>query len=1677
MKASPDIKKYFSSIDEEIRKSYHLAKKARAKGLDPEKDVSIPLAKNMAERVVGLISVVSPQITETKVTERISELEKEYGQLDWRVGFKIAEEVAKEKFYAFKDKQEAMEVGIRVGFAYLTLGIVSAPLEGFIGLKIKKRKDGKEYFALQYAGPIRGAGGTAASTSVILADYVRVKMGYSTYDPEETEINRYTTEVHDYHERVTNLQYHPSDEEIKFMVSHLPVEVDGNPTESFEVSNYKDLPRIETNLIRGGIALVLAEGLCQKAPKLWKRLSKWGQDFDLEWEFLGDFIKLKEKIHAAHSSSNKKEGAKEEKKTVKANNTFIMDLVAGRPILTHPLGVGGFRLRYGRNRTSGFSASALHPATLIVLEKFIAIGTQLKMERPGKAATVTLCDTIEGPIVRLEDGSVLQLKTEEEAKLHNSKVEEIIFLGDILFNYGDFSENGQSLVPAGYCPEWWATEVEKSLSVLFEGDYFLKAAKLLELKEERLRELVESPLFTLPSWNEALNISKKLKVPLHPEYIFYWKLVSGEKILLLSKWLQEGKVKIDEKGIKKIILPYFYNDEIHKNTKKTLDHLGVSHKVINKENIVLERKEATILAFSFDFEDQNGLENVKLNQENVSGKDGLEVINFLSSITIRDKAGTFIGARMGRPEKAKMRQLNGSPQVMFPVGEEGGRMRSFQSALEAGKIRSAFSMFYCENCKKEMIHRSCEECGKDCIQRYNCRFCGDLDKETCRHGSTNSYKILDLNIKYYFEKAKQRINENIVPDLIKGVKGTSNKNHVVEHLAKGILRAKHGIYVNKEGTTRYDCTELPLTHFKPKEIKTSPEKLRSLGYEKDIYGKELHDENQLLELKPQDIILPGYNSLEESAPIVLTKVSKFVDELLVKFYGLEPFYNITKEEDLAGHLVIGLAPHISAGMIGRIIGFSETQGLIAHPMWHAGLRRDCFTSDSRINLYDGKSWKNVQIGEFVEQLNPQKKADNFGTKVKEVVGLKTLGFNPEKNKIELVPIKEFTKHAPSSLLEIETKQGRKIKVTTDHKFLVGKDLEMKRAAHLKVNDNLILPYNYKIPEKDITEINLLEHLQDQEYVCVRGIQEKFKKLIKKLGGPAKVSKKIKISSKLIHNYILRDSIPVSVLKKILTLADLDLLKFTKKAYLGAKRDHIKTPVKISLDKETLELIGFYVAEGFARKKTTGKGLYQVYIAAEKEEIRDFVKDTVKKRWGLVPSEKKTDRVTFSSRIFYDFFTTILQAGSSAYEKRIPPLLLNLPKKKIGHLLRGYYEGDGSVNEKELKVTCDTVSKILIEDLKFIFSRYSIFIKVKEYTKKPGPQVREFYIRKNRDIPEFTITKITISSDFVYKFNEYVGFFSKTKKKKLRMAIKKVSPQGMKVDKDGLFVYDPIISIKEIGKETTYCLNVKYHNVFVNGILTKQCDGDEAAVMMLMDALLNFSRQFLPNSRGSTMDAPLVLTSVINPAEVDDQVHGIDVVWKYPLEFYEASLEMKSPWEVKYGPEQKKIEQLGDRLGTEEQYSNFGFTHHVENFNKGVCCSAYKTLPSMEEKLTGQMEIAKKVRAVDMDDVAKLVIQKHFLKDIKGNLRKFSMQQFRCVSCNTKYRRPPLTNKCSECGGKIIFTITYGSVIKYLIPSLKLAEKYDFSPYLKQTLNIIKSNVDQVFGKEKDKQVGLSSFIN
>ncbi len=1166
-----ETSQYLKEIEKQTMRVYALAEEARKKGLDPVSKVEVSLARGLAQKAANLISAIYPQMENCGIAERISELEKEHGKLDGVIAFKIAEEVAKQKFCKFSSLVQAIEAGIRVGFAYNTLGVVSSPIEGFTKLEIKKTRDGKEYFSAYFSGPIRSAGTTASCVVLILIDYLREIFGYAKYDTTEEEIKRYVSENQDYHERVTNLQYMPTKEEMIFLAKNLPIQIDGEPTEKFEVSNYKNLERIGTNRLRGGMCLVFSEGLAQKAAKglrLLNSVKKKGIS-STGFDFLAEYVTLHEK---------------RDKGKTEDSPTYINDIVAGRPVFGHPSESGAFRFRYGRSRVSGFSAVSLSPATMEITERFNAEGTQLKNEKPTKGCVETVCDSVEGPIIKLFNGSVKKINTREEARQFYKDTEEILYLGDILFPFSDLANRNSKLIKPGYVEEIWG----------------------LELREKNPELEKETNAFEI-GFDGAVKISRENEISLNPKYIFYWNQISSNLFFGLLNWLKHSWAD------KKIILPYDKpSQENFKEGKRVLELLGVEHDVII-ENAVINFKNSvslfanlgldyTLLNKEFflkeifsDYEEKARKKFSELCENFPEEKEGnliLETINFFSEFKIRDKAGDFIGARMGRPEKAKLRKLVGSPNVLFPVGNEGGRLRSVQAACENKSARGDFPVYYCDFCKKETIFRICEFCGNKCRKMFYCSECKSVSFNACdKHKQTKTSYYRAVDISYYFEKAIEKLNlpREMFPPLVKGVRGTSSENHYAEHLEKGILRALFDLQVNKDGTIRIDATELPLTSFKPKEIFVSVEKLRELGYIKDIYGKELVNDEQILELKPHDIILPCPSDSHERADLLFIKISSFIDELLTKFYGMKSFYNIKKREDLVGVMAVCMSPHNCAGVAVRIIGFSNAYGLYASPYMHAAIRRDC-------------------------------------------------------------------------------------------------------------------------------------------------------------------------------------------------------------------------------------------------------------------------------------------------------------------------------------------------------------------------------------------------------------------------------------------------------------------------------------------------DGDEAAIMLLGDVLLNFSREFLPSHRGGTQDSPLVLNTRIDAGEVDEQILDFELVYEYPLELYKMAEQRKHSSEIKIYDVRSALKEGRD------SFKGIGFTHSTSNINDGVVCSSYRTLLTMQEKVRRQMELVEKIRAANTSETAKLVIEKHFIKDMKGNLRKFSTQDFRCVECNEIMRRPPLSGVCPKCRGKIIFTTHEGGIKKYLEPALELAKKYNLSPYIKQNLELTKRYIDSIFGKETEKQEGLGKWV-
>lgn len=1103
---------YFNGLLKETERCYGVARRARGRGLDPETFIEIPMAEDLASRVEKLLAPWNVE----GVAERIRELSKNNNREE--VSLLIAKEMAAQPA---KSKEDAIDRAVRVGLAVLTEGILVAPLEGIAGCKVGRNGDGTDYLAISFAGPIRAAGGTGQALSVLIGDVVRRELGIGKYIPTESEVQRFHEEIPLY-KQCQHLQYCPGDEEIEIIARSCPVCVDGEGTEDMEISGFRDLPRVETNKVRGGACLVIAEGMCLKAPKIQKHVRKLGID---GWEFINEYLDWKKKHEAG-------DGAKATKKIV-PDSKFLKDMVAGRPVIGHPSRVGGLRLRYGRGRTTGLAALAINPATMFALDDFLAVGTQIKIERPGKAGAVTPCDMIDGPILLLKNGDLVQAQTVKEVKEVRPQISEIVDLGEVLLPYGEFMENNHILAPGAYAPEWYKVE--------------------LRSKGKGMPEDWESP-----TYQRAKEIGREYGVPLHPKYnLFWYDLPLDELNALRAHLLATGAWKEEKLVLKK---------EPH--TKRTLESLGALHTVKGEEVIVdfyaLPLLEGLGLSHNGPgIIESSVLEDPGCPEEPAFASATLRAVSRALGIEVRARAVTRIGSRMARPEKAKERKMKPPPHALFPLGQSGGMQRLVSTAAEESRVEAEMGVRQCPDCGKNTFLCSCRECGA----------------HTLPVGRPATQRI-DLN--GMLATAMKRTGVTTAPE-IKGVQGMISKNKTPEALEKGLLRAVHDLYVFKDGTIRFDMTDVPVTHFRPREIGLSVEKAVAMGYLRDVKGNELTDPEQVCELRVQDII-PSI-----SCGDYMVQVADFIDDLLEKIYGLDRFYNAKTRDDLIGELTIGLAPHTSGGILCRIIGYTRTNVGYGHPFFHAAKRRNA-------------------------------------------------------------------------------------------------------------------------------------------------------------------------------------------------------------------------------------------------------------------------------------------------------------------------------------------------------------------------------------------------------------------------------------------------------------------------------------------------DGDEDSVILLMDGLLNFSRGFLPERRGGLMDAPLVLTTRLDPNEIDKEAHNIDVRWEYPLEFYQACLEYKHPKEI-----EGIMDQVAGRIGSALQYEGFGYTHDTRDISEGPVESAYKTLETMIDKMNAQLDLAKKIRAVDAKDVVYRVITKHFLPDMIGNLKSFSSQSLRCTKCGAKYRRIPLIGKC-YCGNNLTLTVHEKSVKKYLEITKEISEKFDLDVYTQQRITLIEDSMNSLFQSDKVKKCKLSDFM-
>jgi len=1887
----PDDERYFERLESQLDAAFDVAREAKRRGGDPKPEVEIPVAKDMADRVENILGIDG-------VAERVRDLEGQMSREE--AALELVGDFVEGTVGDYDTDAGKIEGAVRTAVALLTEGVVAAPIEGIDRVEVNDNDDGTQFVSVYYAGPIRSAGGTAQALSVLVADYARALLGIDEYKARDDEVERYAEEVALY-DAETGLQYTPKDKETKFIAKHSPICLDGEATGQEEVSGFRDLERVDTNSPRGGMCLVLAEGIALKAPKI----QRYTRNLDeVDWPWLQDLIDgtigKDDGDDAAAEGTDDGEGEEVDGPAdetaadapedpagpprVDPADKYLRDLIAGRPVFGHPSRPGGFRLRYGRARNHGFATAGVHPATMHVLDDFLATGTQIKTERPGKAGGVVPVDSIEGPTVKLANGDVRRIDDPETALELRNGIVEILDVGEYLVNYGEFIENNHSLAPSSYVVEWWEQDLEHA------------GADLQALRDDPHVDLAD------PSAEAALAWAEEFDAPLHPAYTPLWHDVSVEQFDALATAASEGRfVEADGATLSPDASTVDEGDTLVVERTDavcaTLETLLVEHTQGEQTVTVPDaRPLVASLGLTDELERTWSLDDLSERArtwgEEGEGDNAVEAVNEVAPFTVRERAPTRIGNRMGRPEKSESREMSPAVHTLFPIGEAGGSQRDVSQAAKhtasmqgkAGQVSVQVARRECPDCERRTFKARCPDCRTHTEAVYECHKCevrADLDESgraLCPRcgGEAEPVQFAEIDLRSELDDALANVGERPgVYDILKGVKGLTSEHKLPEPIEKGILRAKHGVSSFKDGTVRYDMTDLPVTAVRASELDVTVDQLRGLGYDTDVDGDPLRHDDQLVELRVQDVVL------SDGAAEHMLKTANFVDALLEQYYGLEPFYDVDDREDLVGELVFGMAPHTSAAVVGRVVGFTSAAVGYAHPYFHAAKRRNCFHPETKLWYESEDDWTHGSIEQFVETHLDESTADtdNFGTLVSEPDGEVRVPSVTADGEPVLKPVEAVSKHvAPDHLVNLETAAGRSLAVTPDHEMLVWREgVSRVRASELTKGDEILARQSTAEPPVDVplaadggitrSEVTAIEIVRsdidhtycltvaDTHNVAVEGLLAKncdgdedcvmllmdgllnFSKqyLPDKRGGSVTEDSRLvavdpegdvrfptfeefwqeldspihhdgKFEKKLVEDsgwrtyafnedhaaglkpierairyqaadderlvrietqfgrslditehhsmfryddgieevaggdleagdlvlaprqfdvepnettidvanciddpYVVindhtedllrtvwessdrgsdahaaftsglsyrlsKSKIPYDRFERILAHGGFDVPTDVEIGIRGSSNGITRT---IDVDEDFAWLLGLFVAEGSL------SGANPTLFNAD-EEVVDQAVEKAAATLGVEPAvewSNKSYRVRFPAvfrEVLYQFGFKDIDSYSSN-EKVVPKCILRAPDDVALAFIRGFVVGDESEpnNINYSSIQFHTTSEHVKNGFVFLLHRFGLVANVSR---------RE---RDERRQPIYTVSVSGGATDNPLRRvldgeDEYLP-------KSLVVGIPDALMELREMDIDGIKRTIPkylkrrenisLKKLREIVAETdNKSLTCEARQRLDE--LRPLVDGDISYLHVqsvepidydshLYDLQVGGEPVFTANwlYAHNSMDAPLVMSSRIDPSEIDDEAHNMDIVDRYPREFYLAARDLSEPEEV-------PIRIAEETLGTDEEYSGFRHTHDTSDIALGPALSAYKTLGSMMDKMDAQLELARKLHAVDETDVAERVIEGHFLPDLIGNLRAFSRQETRCLDCGEKYRRMPLTGDCRECGGRVNLTVHQGSVNKYMDTAIHVADEYDCRDYTKQRLEVLEQSLESVFENDKNKQSGIADFM-
>jgi DNA polymerase II large subunit len=716
------------------------------------------------------------------------------------------------------------------------------------------------------------------------------------------------------------------------------------------------------------------------------------------------------------------------------------------------------------------------------------------------------------------------------------------------------------------------------------------------------------------------------------------------------------------------------------------------------------------------------------------------------------------------------------------------------------------------------------------------------------------------------------------------------------------------------------------------------------------------------------------------------------------------------------------------------------------------------------------------FGEFWDDLDGEVVRDGkFRKKTCRSEGWQTYVFD-DRHESSLAPIEKAIRYPADedeTLLRVETQFGRSLDITADHSlFRYDDGIEEVAGRDLREGDLVLAPRTLDVDPVETT-IDVADAV-DEPYVFIDDHVEDLLTTVWEStdhGSPAHDEFMQGLSYRLARN-----KIGFERFDRILASGGFEGVPAD--VSIGLRGSETGIAREIDLDEEFAWLLGLFVADG------TLSSDYPAIHSAE-EAIVERATGAAESALDHDPTVRWTNQayeIRFPN-VFREVLYDLGFADADSYdssEKLIPDRVLRAPREVALSFLRGFIAGDGSeaTDDNVTTVSFHTTSDDVRDGIVFLLHRFGLVATVSTTTDREGNRQDIHAVTVSGGASDNPLRRILDGADpyhpksLVVPVPDALLELREMPIDGVREVIPKYLLRRENVSLEKLREMVAALDDRELPAGARAKLDdlrplvdgdLSY--LRVEAVEEVDYEGDLYDLQVGGEPIFTANWLYAHNS----MDAPLVMSSRIDPAEIDDEAHNVDVVERYPREFYEATREMADPGEV-------DVRIAEDALDTDDPYRGFSHTHDTGDIALGPDLSAYKTLGSMTEKTDAQLELARKLRAVDEGDVAERIIEYHFLPDLIGNLRAFSSQETRCLDCGESYRRVPLTRDCRECGGDVTLTVHEGSVSKYLDTALRVAREYDCREYTKQRLDILERSIERVFEDDTNKQSGIADFM-